>query len=88
METKEDVYSALESVGSAIRGKKLTQEEIKEISKDIQKDKAAQSAISEVTGTYSQNQGVIKYCPIDGKHFSPHLKFCPEHQVELKESQE
>ncbi len=49
----------------------------------------AMSAIHSVAEALSTTEAAaVKYCPIDGKHFAPHLKMCPEHNVLLKETQE
>ncbi len=47
------------------------------------------SAIHSVAEALSTTEAaVVKYCPIDGKHFAPHLKMCPEHNVLLEEMKE
>ena len=59
-----------------------------ELSKNIQKDKQAQSAIESVTDAMISNRAAVHYCPVDGERFSPRVKICPTHQVPLKEVEE
>ena len=59
-----------------------------ELSKNIQKDKQAQSAIESVTGAMISSRTAVHYCPVDGERFSPRVKICPTHNVPLKEVEE
>ena len=59
-----------------------------ELSKNIQKDKQAQSAIESVTGAMISNRVPVYYCPVDGERFSPRVKICPTHHAPLKEVEE
>ncbi len=83
-ESMEDAVSALGSVAGAMSGQEMTDEKLKELSQQLRHDKEAQSAIQTVTGVYTTPQDQVKYCPVDGKHYSSHLTICPEHNVELK----
>ena len=47
------------------------------------------SAIHSVADALSTTESTpVKYCPVDGKHYAPYLKMCPEHNVLLKETKE
>jgi hypothetical protein len=83
-ESREDIERSLQSVTGALSGQNVSQEELRTLSRDIQKDPSTRRAVEAVTGAVSGQSTAVKYCPVDGKRFSPTLKFCPEHDVELK----
>ena len=85
-ESTQEAVSAMKSVTEAVSGRKLTDEELKELELKIRKDKEAQSAIQSITGSMQAASPKLKYCPIDGKRYSPRLKYCPNHkEVPLKD---
>ena len=84
-ESRQEAVSAIGSVAGAWTGKEVTDEEARRVVQNIQKDKEGQSAIQSIGGGMSATGAVIKFCPVDGKHFSADLEFCPEHHVKLKE---
>ena len=79
----EEMGTALESVAGALVGKELTPEEVKKLKKEIQTDPEARDAVQKITDSL-QNPAAVKYCPVDGQRYAPHLKLCPVHKVELK----
>ena len=81
-------FSALRSVGQAVSGQDLTDEQMHKISRQIQEDEETRSAIKTIRENLSGSQARVKYCPVCGRRYSPHLKTCPIHGVELKELQE
>jgi hypothetical protein len=83
-ESPEDVAQALRTVATGIKGKPMSDEEFKKLSKQIREDKDTQNALSTVTQSMTSSKVNIKYCPVDGKRFSGTVKMCPDHQVELK----
>ena len=87
-ETPQDVVSALEKVAGSLSGKELNEKEIKNLSTDIRANKETQSALQSITSALGQERFGVKYCPVDGKHFSSRVMVCPEHNVKLKEVEE
>ena len=83
-ETDREAQEALTAVAGAVAGKPLSQEEIRQLEKQLREDKEAQSAVQAITGSMSASTPVVKYCPITGKRYAPHMEFCPEHNVPLK----
>lgn len=83
-ESRDDLEKSLQSVTGAISGQSVSKEDLKTLSRDIRKDPSTRSAVEAVTGAVSGQSVAVKYCPVDGKRFSPTLKTCPEHGVELK----
>ena len=80
VESVRETTTAVKSVGSAMSGKDLSDEDVRKLERDVRHDPQTQSAVEAITQPVQ-----AKYCPIDGKHFSGHLKLCPEHHVELIE---
>lgn len=83
-ESREDVQEALSVVAGALSGKKLSEEELRDLVKQIRTDEDAQSAIQAITESVGGQAPVAKYCPVTGRRYAPHLEVCPEHNVELK----
>ena len=76
---------ALNSVAGVMRGgKPLTEQEIKDLEKQMATNPEAKSAVQSLTNSLQGSTAQIKYCPVDGKRFAAHLTVCPEHNVELK----
>ncbi len=84
-ENLEDEISALQSVAGAISGKTLTEDDMKNLAKDLRSDEDAKSAVQAITQSMNSPGNVIKYCPIDGARFSAKFTTCPTHGVVLKE---
>ena len=80
VESVGETTTALKRVGFAMSGKDLSDEDVRNLERDVRHDPQTQSAVEAITRPVQ-----AKYCPIDGKHFSGHLKLCPEHNVELIE---
>ena len=85
IKNEDEGREALRSVAGAVRGKPLTDEEVKDLSKQLKNDPQARSAVESITGSISEKQHAVKYCPVDGKRFASYLKECPQHHVPLKE---
>ncbi len=84
-ESGRDVADAVGQVAGALSGQELTDEQKKKLVSDIRKDKEAQSALRSIAGAMDMKQAAIKYCPVDGKRFSPDHDICPVHKVKLEE---
>ncbi len=59
-------------------------EDLKNLAIQAQKDPEARSALQSVQKALSEQQGVVKFCPVDGEHFSAQVEFCPKHNVKLE----
>ena len=82
---EEEARQSLRSVAGAVRGKPLTDDEVKTLSRQLKSDPQARSAVQSITNSISENKQAVKYCPVDGKRFASSLKECPDHHVPLKE---
>jgi hypothetical protein len=83
-ETNQDVQEALTAVAGAMRGRKLSEEEKRNLERQIRSDTEAQSAIQAISESVSGKSVKVKYCPITGKRYAPNLEECPEHHVPLE----
>ena len=85
---EEEANQALRKVAAAMRGKPLSDAEVKNLSQQLKTDPEARKAVQSITGSMAGKQNSVKYCPIDGKRYSASLFECPEHHVPLKELDE
>jgi len=80
--------AALSAVSQALGGEPLTEDHLKrldrELKEDPEKQKAAQSVVDSITSPGKN----IRYCPFDGERYSAKVKFCPVHNIQLKEVKE
>lgn len=83
-ENTEDVGEVLSAVAGALSGKILSEEEIRNLEKQIRTDKEAQSAIQVITDSVGGKTPQVKYCPVTGKRYAPHIEICPQHQIKLE----
>ena len=83
-ESREDVQEALSAIAGALSGKKLSDKELRDLERQIREDKEAQSAIQSITESVGGQAPVVKYCPVTGRRYAPHMELCPEHGVTLE----
>ena len=83
-ETSNDALSAVGQVADALTGQSLSDEQKKKLTKDIQKDKEAQSALRSIADAMDVKKSGVKYCPVDGKRYSVNQDLCPVHHVRLE----
>ncbi len=83
-ESQQDVVSAVEQVLGAVSGKPIDQKQLENLGKEIQKDPQTKSAVQAITNSVSGQGPAGKYCPIDGKRYSPKFSVCPVHHIPLK----
>ncbi|HBR15779.1 MAG TPA: hypothetical protein DD723_09635 [Candidatus Omnitrophica bacterium] len=86
-ETPADVKNALGSIAGAVTGRELTKEELDRLQKQMKNDPQAQSAVESITRSLS-GKPRVKYCPLTGERYAPHLEFCPLDGTKLKEMDE
>jgi len=83
-ESHEDVQEALTAVAGALSGRELSEKEKRNLEEQIRTDKDAQSAVQAISGAVSGKDVKVKYCPVGGERYAPHLKTCPVHHVPLE----
>ncbi len=83
-ETRKEAREALSVVAGAISGKTLSDEDLRNLEKQIREDEGAQSAIQAITESVGGKAAVVKYCPVTGKRYAPHMEICPEHHILLE----
>ena len=88
VQDKQQAQSALKAVAGAIAGQNVSPQQMQHLTTSLQKDKDAQTAVQAITGSMEGDTGAVKYCPIDGKRYAPHVKVCPVHGVPLKTLEE
>ena len=83
-EDKQEALSALHSVTKAVSGKDLTQDQMIDLARNMEKDQETQSAVKAITDSLQGTSTSYKYCPICGKRYHPKFRYCPIHGVPLK----
>lgn len=83
-ESRQEVQDAMTAVAGALSGKQLTKEELRNLEKQLKTDTEARSAVEVITGSVGGKSPSVKYCPVCGKRYAPHLDLCPDHHVKLK----
>lgn len=83
-ESQEDVISALSAVTGAVSGQTMKPEQLKKLGRELNEDPEARKAVEAMSGALTNPTAQVKYCPVDGKRFSPKFSRCPDHNVELK----
>ncbi len=78
-----DVVSALGTVTEGLTNKDLSREDLRKLAEQVQKDPEARSAVQSINQSFNIQDSGIKYCPVDGTHFSSRVELCPEHKVKL-----
>ena len=83
-ESQEEVKEALSAVAGAMRGKELSEDELKELEHQIRNDKETQESIEAIRDSMSGKDVSVKYCPITGKRYAGYMETCPEHNIPLE----
>ncbi len=76
--------SAASAVLGAVSGQDVTEQDLKNLAQQVQKDKEAQSAVESISGVFDPSRPKIKYCPVCGKRYRFTFEECPVHHVPLK----
>lgn len=82
-ETVQDVQKSVGTVASVMTGRKMSDEDVKKLERQMQNDPEARRAMESVTQSMG-SQAVIKYCPIDGERYAGSMETCPIHNVKLE----
>lgn len=80
---QDDIEKA-RALATGISQKSLSDEELRQVGKQIATDPEARSAVESITESLQGNSQSVKYCPKDGKRFASHLTECPEHHIPLE----
>jgi len=83
-ESTEDVQEAFAAVAGALSGKKLSEDELRNLKKQIQTDEDAQTAVQAIAESVGAISPTVKFCPVTGRRYAAYLEICPDHQVKLK----
>ena len=75
-ESPQEVQSALKSMTEALSGQNMTDAELQQLGRQWARNAEVRNAVESVTGALS-GQRSAKYCPVDGKRFSPDIERCP-----------
>ncbi|MBF0478472.1 MAG: hypothetical protein HQL26_03215 [Candidatus Omnitrophica bacterium] len=73
----------LTAVASAVAGKPVSAQEMRNLEKNLRTNPEAQSAVKEVADSFN-GEVKVKYCPVDGKRYAPNIQECPLHHVKLE----
>ena len=65
-------------------GRELSEEEKRNLQEQMRTDKDAQSAVQAISGSVSGKNVKVKYCPVGGERYAPHIETCPVHGVRLE----
>jgi len=79
-----EAHDVLSSVAEAISGKELSDQELRDLEKQMRTDKETQTAIQVITESISGADTLVKYCPVTGRRYAPHFDECPEHHITLE----
>ena len=82
----EDVYDAATALGSVAgswTGEEMTEQELQEAAKRLQKDPEAKSAIESISTSFGRDKVQVKYSPATGKRYSADMEYDPETGVKL-----
>jgi hypothetical protein len=78
-----ETVSALTSVTQGLTNKPVTEEQLKDIARQVANDPQAQSALKSIDTAFTAEH-TVKYCPENGERFSPDMEWCPDHKVKLE----
>ena len=80
----EETEAIYQDVTGTLAGQNISREKFRELVKDIQTNQESNAAVEAIKGALETQNFDVKYCPIDGEHFSAKLNTCPKHHVPLK----
>jgi hypothetical protein len=84
---KDSMNEAIAAFGTVTEGltnQPVSQQDLKNLSIQVQKDPQAKSAVQSINQALSVQQVGVKYCPLDGQRFDMSVDMCPTHHVKLK----
>lgn len=82
-ESPKEIVSAISSVTQGLTNQPLSEEDLRRLAVQVQKDPQAKSALQAVNTSFDVRDTGVKYCPIDGKRFNSRVEYCPDHKVKL-----
>lgn len=84
-ESQQDVISAVGKMTEGLTNTQISQEDLKRLAVQMEKDPQARSAVESVNNAMQANQTGIRYCPVDGKRFSNRVAKCPTCGAKLED---
>ncbi len=82
IEYLKESQEALGTIAEAVTGMPLTEEEKKALEKQLRSDPEAQAAVESIANSLSEPVR-MKYSPVTGKRYAPHLDYDPETGAQL-----
>jgi hypothetical protein len=79
-----ETIAAFGTVTEGLTNQNITQEDLKRLAVQVEKDPQTKSAVRSINQALSVQQTGIKYCPKDGQRFHVSVEECPLHKVQLK----
>ena len=84
-ESAAEVKGAVKTIAETVSGQEMTDEDVDKLMKDLKNDPEAQSAVKVIQDSLSgEKAGRVKYSPVTGKRYSPHMEYDPETGVKLE----
>jgi hypothetical protein len=83
-ESSQDVEQAIKAIAEAVSGREVNEKELQELKHQLRHDEGARSAIQSMTNAMDQRPKRIKYSPLTGKRYAPHLEVDPETGAKLE----
>lgn len=80
----QDEQEALQSVAGAITGSTVTEKDLKDVGRQVQRNPEARSAVESISSSLDSTNQKIKYCPETGERFAAHLEYCPGSETKLE----
>ena len=84
LKANQEAQGALTSVAGSLAGKDLSENDLKNLKRQLQHDPEAREAVETLTNTLSNQKTIVKYCPVDGERYSEKFETCPTHNTKLK----
>ena len=79
-----EAVAALGTVTEGLTNQGISQEELKRLALQVQKDPQTKSAVQSINEALNAHQVGVKYCPVDGQRFDMAVEQCPIHKIKLK----
>lgn len=87
-DVRDDQEKTIRAIAGSLRGKELSDAELKNLTQQIQTDEEARSAIQTISNSMGGKSVQVKYCPVCGKRFAARMELCPDDHSALKEVDE
>lgn len=82
--SQKEMDEAIKAAAQAVSGKELNEKELKDLKNQLKTDKEAQSAVQSISESLDPSRAKVKYSPLTGKRYAPHLEYEPGTGVKLE----